>query len=64
MCAYQFIYTTKLNQLTESEFFYGVPNLVFYFKLEGARASPGLSLLMLCVDVGYKQWSNDRPLHT
>ena len=25
--------------------------------LEGARASTGLSLL--CVDVGYKQWSND-----
>ena len=32
MCAYQFVYTTKLNQLTESEFVYGVPNLVFYFK--------------------------------
>ena len=35
MCAYQFIYTTKLNQLTVtlSDFFlYGVPNLVFYFK--------------------------------
>ena len=32
MCAYQFIYTTKLNQLTVSEFFYGVRNLVFYFK--------------------------------
>ena len=28
--------------------------------LEGARASTGLSLL--CVDVGYKHWSNDRPL--
>ena len=28
--------------------------------LEGARASTGLSLL--CVDLGYKQWSNDRPL--
>ena len=26
--------------------------------LEGARASTGLSLL--CVDLGYKQWSNDR----
>ena len=34
MCAYQFIYTTKLNQLTESEFVYGVPNLVFYFKFK------------------------------
>ena len=34
MCAYQFIYnTTKLNQLTVSDFIYhGVPNLVFYFK--------------------------------
>ena len=30
MYAYQFIYTTKLNQLTVSDFFlYGVPNLVF-----------------------------------
>ena len=29
---------------------------------EGARASTGLSLL--CVDLGYKQWSNDRPLCT
>ena len=28
--------------------------------LEGAGASTGLSLL--CVDVGYKHWSNDRPL--
>ena len=28
--------------------------------LEGARASTGLSLL--CVDVGYKQWSNDMPI--
>ena len=26
----------------------------------GGRASTGLSLL--CVDVGYKQWSNDRPI--
>ena len=24
--------TTKLNQLTVSDFVYGVPNLVFYFK--------------------------------
>ena len=30
--------------------------------LEGARASTGLSLL--CVDVGYKHWSNDMPLFT
>ena len=30
------------------------------YKLEGPRASTGLSLL--CVDLGYKQWSNDRPL--
>ena len=28
--------------------------------LEGARASTGVSLP--CVDVGYKHWSNDRPL--
>ena len=32
------------------------------FILEGARASMGLSLL--CVDVGYKHWSNDMPLFT
>ena len=30
------------------------------YTLEGARANTGLSLL--CVDVGYKQWSNDRPI--
>ena len=33
-----------------------------YYILEGARASTGLSLL--CVDVGYKHWSNDMPLFT
>ena len=43
-------------------FFY---NLITYsnkknYILEGARASTGFSLL--CVDVGYKQWSNDRPI--
>ena len=31
---------------------------VLLFVLEGARASTGLSLL--CVDAGYKHWSNDR----
>ena len=30
-------------------------------QLEGARANTGLSLL--CVDVGYKQWSNDMPIY-
>ena len=35
-------------------------NYISFVILEGARASTGLSLL--CVDVGYKQWSNDRPL--
>ena len=29
----------------------------FYNTLEGARASTGISLL--CVNVGYKHWSND-----
>ena len=37
------------------------PDIVIYAStLEGGRASTGLSLL--CMDVGYKQWSNDRPL--
>ena len=34
--------------------------IVLSVLLEGARASTGLS--MLCVDVGYKHWSNDRPI--
>ena len=42
----------------------GVVNAWNYNLLEGARASTGLSLLCvdLVVDLGYKQWSNDRPL--
>ena len=34
MCAYQFIYTTKINQLKVQyqNLFYGVRNLVLYFK--------------------------------
>ena len=36
------------------------PKYGYYIILEGARASTGLSLL--CVDVGYKHWSNGRPL--
>ena len=33
MCAYQFIYTTKINQLTvHQNLFYGVRNLVLYLK--------------------------------
>ena len=37
-----------------------VASAVSFIILEGARASTGLSLL--CVDLGYKQWSNDKPL--
>ena len=34
----------------------------YYTELEGVRASTGLSLLCVDVGLGYKQWSNDRPI--
>ena len=51
MCAYQFIYTTKLNQLTESEFVYGVPNLVFYFKFK-CYNFPGFGMVIWTITKG------------
>ena len=48
------------GQTGEVQYVLGGGALLHRITLEGARASTGL--LLLCVDVGYKQWSNDRPL--
>ena len=50
----------KMEKSCQPQITNGSGGLGLFDITRGGRVSTGLSLL--CVDVGYKHWSNDRPL--